>query len=412
MPIRVVVVLAFLAGVEGFAPARLPTKRADRGPRSATELMAVPEMGFTKLGDSDLMVSDVCLGTMTWGEQNTMEEGVAQLDAAFDKYGINFVDTAEMYPVPTKAETQGATDRTVGDWLKRRGSSRRQEVILATKVAGYSDRITWLRKSGAGTRVSKADILESVDASLRRLGTDYIDLLQIHWPDRYVPLFGEDSYDPSRERRDAIAFEEQLEAFQELIEQGKVRYMGLSNETPYGVCKFTEIAQRSSGLLPKIVSLQNSYSLLVRSDYESGLAECCAPSQCNVGLLAYSPLAGGILTGKYTVGGPEAKGGGARNDKARLNLFPGFMDRYKKSIAVEAVEAYAEVASKHGVSLTDLSLAWCYSRPWVASTIIGATSLEQLAEDVAAYGLAKDFSEEMNEDINAVYKRYRDPSKV
>ena len=175
-------------------------------------------MRYVNLGESDLKVSEVCLGTMTWGEQNSLEEGVAQLNRAFDNYGINFLDTAEMYPVPTKPETQGATDKVVAEWLRRRG--KREEVILATKVAGASERMTWLRKSGKGTRVTKSDILESVESSLRRLGTDYIDLLQIHWPDRYVPLFGEDAYDPAKERDDAVPFEEQLDALRILVEEG------------------------------------------------------------------------------------------------------------------------------------------------------------------------------------------------
>lgn len=242
--------------------------------------------------------------------------------------------------------------------------------------------------------------MESVESSLRRLGTDYIDLLQIHWPDRYVPLFGQDAYDPSQERDDSTSFNEQLEAFQDLIHQGKVRHIGVSNETPFGVCKFAELAEREG--LPKIVSIQNSYSLLVRSDFESGLSEVCSPRNTNVGLLAYSPLAGGILSGKYATEDVS--------DRARLNLFPGFMERYKKSLAQEAVDCYMQVADKYGLTPTQLSLAWCYSRPWVASTIIGATSLEQLDENIEAYGI--EFTDEMNDDVNAIYQRYRDPSKV
>lgn len=414
--IQCVMLLSLAAGVGAWSPAARSATAPHRGelrattPRAAAKVSA-DDMGYTTLGGSGLEVSKVCLGTMTWGEQNTMEEGVAQLDAAFDQYGINFLDTAEMYPVPTKAETQGFTDRTVGAWLRARGgASRRGEVVLATKVAGASERITWLRKSGEGTRVSRADIMESVDASLRRLGTDYVDLLQIHWPDRYVPLFGAGAYDPSLERDDAVPFLEQLEAMRDLIEAGKVRHLGLSNETPWGICEFRRLALELPGL-PMPVSVQNSYSLLVRSDFESGgLSEVCSPSHANVGLLAYSPLAGGILTGKYRE--KKAKSGGTLNAEARLNLFPGFMSRYKQSLAVDAVDAYCAVGKKHGLSPTELSLAWCYSRPWVASTIIGATSLEQLEEDVAAYKLAKTFTKEMSEDIDEVYKRYRDPSRT
>jgi aryl-alcohol dehydrogenase-like predicted oxidoreductase len=234
-------------------------------------------MEYTKLGDSDLEVSKVCLGTMTFGQQNTVDEGVEQLDFAFDKYGINFLDTAEMYPVPTKAETQGDTDRVISKWLKGRDRSK---IILASKVAGASPRLTWLPgRNGEGCRVSKKDILVSVDESLRRLGTDYIDLVQIHWPDRYVPIFGATNYDLKQER-DYISFEEQLSAFKTLVKQGKVRYVGVSNETPYGVMKFCQAAEKLG--LPKIVSIQNSYSLIVRSDFESSLTEVCSPRHENV----------------------------------------------------------------------------------------------------------------------------------
>lgn len=354
-------------------------------------------MEYTTLGDSDLKVSKVCLGTMTWGEQNTLEEGVQQLDMAFNECGINFLDTAEMYPVPTKAETQGATDRTVCEWLKRRG--KRDDVILATKVAGNSDRLTWLRKHGKGTKVRRADIMESVDASLKRLGTDYIDLLQIHWPDRYVPLFGQDGYNPANER-DSEPILAQLEALKELVDAGKVRYIGVSNETPYGVAKFDEHARRDG--MPKIISIQNSYSLLVRSDFETGLTETCSPRHANVGLLAYSPLAGGILSGKYALG--KAK------DNSRLNIFPGFMQRYSNSLARDAVDEYIKIADKYDMTPTQLALAWCYSRPWVASTIIGATDLDQLRENIDAYQL--EYTKEMDKEVNAVYAKFRDPSKT
>ena len=234
-----------------------------------------------QLGTSDLVVSDVCLGTMTWGKQNTLEEGVQQLDCAFDDYGLNFLDTAEMYPVPTEAETQGKTDETIGAWLKKRG--RRDDVVLASKICGASERITWVRGDGRGTRVTEADIVEGVEGSLKRLGTDYIDLLQIHWPDRYVPLFGSGTYDASQER-EAVPFVEQLQALKKLVDQGKVRHIGVSNETPYGVCQFIKEHEKDTSL-PRICSIQNSYSLLVRSDFESGLTETCA--QTNVGLLMY-----------------------------------------------------------------------------------------------------------------------------
>ena len=334
-----------------------------------------------QLGTSDLVVSDVCLGTMTWGKQNTLEEGVQQLDCAFDEYGLNFLDTAEMYPVPTEAETQGKTDETIGAWLKKRG--RRDDVVLASKICGASERITWVRGDGRGTRVTEADIVEGVEGSLRRLGTDYIDLLQIHWPER-----------------EAVPCVEQLHALKKLGDQGKVRHLGVSNETPYGVCRFIQEHERDASL-PRICSIQNSYSLLVRSDFESGLTETCA--QTDVGLLAYSPLAGGILSGKYS--GSKAPAG------ARLNLFPGFMDRYSQSLAKEAVVEYERVAAAYDVTPAQLALKWCYSRPHVASTIIGATSMDQLRENIDAFFL-DDLPEGCLDAVADVYSRYRDPSKT
>lgn len=357
-------------------------------------------MDYVKLGSSDLEVSKVCMGTMTFGEQNTIEEGVEQLNLAWDEYGINFLDTAEMYPVPTKADTQGATDRAVREFMKGR---KREDVILATKVAGKSDRITWLRDDESGARVSKNQILESVDKSLERLGTDYIDLLQIHWPDRYTgQLFGQPDFQISNaEEDDPTPFEEQLSALNDVIKAGKVRYIGVSNETPYGVCSMVEMAKHNPDLYPKIVSIQNSYSLLVRKDFESGLAEACYHH--NVGLLPYSPLAGGILTEKYrdTKNIPK---------NARLNLFPGFMDRYRNSLNEEAANKYADIAKEAGLTPTELALSWCYHGQHVASTIIGATTIEQLKEDINAYDIKLD--EETLEKISKVYKRYTDPTKA
>jgi len=342
------------------------------------------------------------MGTMTFGRQNTVEEGVEQLNCAFDKYGVNFLDTAEMYPVPSTAESAGMTDRAVAAFLKSR---KREDVILATKVSGTSDRINWLRgDDGTFCKLNKEQIKYSIEASLTRLETEFIDLLQIHWPDRYVGgLFGQPDYDVSKETTDKdTPFEEQLSALNDAVKAGKVRYVGVSNETPFGVMEMVHLAKRYPELYPKIVSLQNSYSLLVRKDFESGLTEVCSPRNCNVGLLAYSPLSAGILSGKYA----KAK----VHPNARLNLFPGFMDRYRESQPEAATNAYSAIAEKHGLTPAQLALAWVYHRGFVASTIIGATSMEQLEENLSAFDIT--LSDEILEDITNVYKKYVDPTKA
>ncbi|CAB9525956.1 Aldo-keto reductase (Fragment) [Seminavis robusta] len=371
---------------------------------SITKNVAVPGlqngMDYCKLGTSDLEVSKVCMGTMTFGQQNTIEEGVEQLNLAFDNYGVNFIDTAELYPVPGKPETQGDTDRTVAAFMKNR---KRDDVILATKVAGYSDRMTWMprKEPDQPTCLSKEQILYSVDQSLKRLETDHIDLLQLHWPDRYTGgLFGQPDFTPTQLREDTVPFEETLEALQQVIDEGKVRYVGVSNETPFGVCSLVELAKNNPDKYPKIVSTQNSYSLVVRKDFEAGLAEACYHHQ--VGLLPYSPLAGGSLTGKY-------------NDKdslpetCRYKMFPGFMDRYYGSQNEAAVNAYGKIAKDKGMTPAQLALAWCFHREHVASTIIGATAIPQLKEDIEAYDIKLD--EETLSEITKVYKQYTDPTK-
>lgn len=355
-------------------------------------------MGYVKLGDSDLVVPKVCMGTMTFGQQNTIDEGVDQLDLALDEYGVNFLDTAEIYPVPTKAETQGSTDAAIAKFLKNR---KREEIILATKVAGRADQMTWLRDNGEGSKVTRSQILESVDKSLKRLGTDYIDLLQIHWPDRYTGgLFGQPDFEADK-LKESTEFEEQLSALNDVIKAGKVRYIGVSNETPFGVCSMVELAKREPDLYPKIVSIQNSYSLVVRKDFEAGLAEAC--HHHNVGLLPYSPLAGGVLTGKYV--DPEKVPEGAR-----LKMFKGYMERYLGSQNEAATKAYCDIAKDAKISPTELALSWCYHRSHVASTIIGATTIEQLNENIKAYDVI--LEDETLEKIAEVYKKYTDPTKA
>ncbi|RWR83974.1 protein tas [Cinnamomum micranthum f. kanehirae] len=353
---------------------------------------------YRKLGDSDLNISEITLGTMTFGEQNTEKEAHQILSYAFD-HGINILDTAEAYPIPMRKETQGKTDLYIASWLK---SMSRDKVILATKLCGYSERSAYIRDNAKVLRVDAANIKESVEKSLKRLSTDYIDLLQIHWPDRYVALFGEFFYDPSK-WRPSVPFVEQLKAFKELIDEGKVRYIGVSNETSYGVMEFVHAAKVEG--LPKIVSIQNSYSLLVRCKYEVDLVEVCHPNNCNIGLLAYSPLGGGSLSGKYLDINSEAA------KKGRLNLFPRYMERYNRSLAKEATEAYVEFGKKHGLSPVQLALGFVRDRPFVTSSIVGATSVDQLKEDIDAFlTTPRPLPPEVNAGIEDIFKRYKDPA--
>jgi aryl-alcohol dehydrogenase-like predicted oxidoreductase len=297
-----------------------------------------------------------------------------------------------MYPVPPTKDTQGLTDKYISSWLK---GQKRDDIILATKVAGYGTHNTYVRDNGETVRVTRDQIIESVDKSLKRLGTDYIDLLQIHWPDRYVPLFGAPAYDIANEREGDIPFDEQLRGLEEVVKAGKVRYVGVSNETSYGVSEFIHTAKAAG--LPRIQTIQNCYHMLQRSTFETDLAETCRRHQ--VSLLAYSPLAGGVLSGKYLK--PDTP------NTARLNLFPGYMERYNKSLARVATEEYVKVAEKYNLTATQLALAWCRSRWFVASSIIGATSLEQLKENLDAFSIS--LPQEAVDDVNAVYKKFRDP---
>lgn len=344
-------------------------------------------MKYNKLGDSDLNVSEICLGTMTYGQQNTIEEAHQQLNYAFGE-GVNFIDAAEMYPVPTRAETQGKTEEYIGEWLVKQ---QRDKLIIATKIAGPSPRITWIRSGNLG--VDRPNIQQAVEDSLRRLQTEYIDLYQIHWPDRYVPLFGAPDYDPTNER-DTTPIAEQLEVFAELIKAGKIRYLGVSNETAWGVCEFCNLAEKLD--LPKIISIQNAFSLVNRI-FHINIAEACRFN--NVGLLAYSPLAFGILTGKYLDGIPE---------NSRLSLFPGFDQRYRKKNLTEAIKAYVEIAHKNNMSPAQLALAYVRSRWFVASTIIGATTIEQLKENLSS--LEINLSEEIIDEIDAIHAQYPNPT--
>ncbi|MGM0571743.1 NADP(H)-dependent aldo-keto reductase [Marinobacter sp.] len=320
-----------------------------------------------RLGRTDLDVSLICLGTMTWGEQNTEQEAFEQLDYATGE-GINFIDAAEMYPVPPRAETQGLTEQYLGNWLARRG--RRDDLVIASKVAGPGNGLTYLRN---GPRLTREHIREACDASLRRLQTDYIDLYQVHWPDRHTNFFGKLGY-RHRENEDFTPIEETLGALQELVREGKIRHIGLSNETPWGTMKYLQLAEQKGW--PRPVSIQNPYNLLNRT-FEQGLAEVAHRE--DVGLLAYSPLAFGMLTGKYL--------DGQRPENSRITLFNRFV-RYQGERAEKAIRAYCDLAKDHGLTPAHLALAWVNSRPFVTSNIIGATTMDQLRENIGSVDVA------------------------
>jgi aryl-alcohol dehydrogenase-like predicted oxidoreductase len=344
-------------------------------------------MKTRKLGQSELRVSEICLGTMTFGQQNSLADAKEQLDYAVER-GVNFIDTAEMYPVPARAETQGATESYVGEWLK---GGPRDRVIVATKIAGQGRPITWLRNGSLA--VNRENVRRALEDSLRRLQTDYVDLYQIHWPDRYVPQFGATAYDPDSERT-ATPIVEQLEAFAQVIREGKVRYIGLSNETAWGVAEFSRVAARFG--LPKVVSIQNAYSLVNRT-FDSALAE--ASRREEVGLLAYSPLAFGLLSGKHA-GGPAPN--------SRLALFDSFGQRYRKTNVDEAVASYAQIAKDHGLSPTALALAFVRNRWFTTSTIIGATTRQQLKENLDSVDVS--LKPELLAAIEQVHARYPNPA--
>ena len=329
-------------------------------------------MRTRKLGRTDIEVSEICLGTMTWGEQNTEQQAFEQLDLATAE-GINFIDAAEMYPVPPRAETQGLTESYLGNWLARRG--RRDDLVIATKVAGPGNGLKYLRN---GPRLSRDHIRQACEDSLRRLKTDYLDLYQVHWPDRNANFFGKLGYQHSADEQ-ATPIEETLQALAELVQEGKVRHLGLSNETPWGTSEYLRLSRERNW--PRIVSVQNPYNLLNRT-FEVGMAEIACREQ--VGLLAYSPLAFGMLSGKYL--------DGKRPEGARLTLFERFT-RYTSDAGVEATRAYVDLADSHGLSPVQMALAYVTSRDFVTSTIIGATTLEQLRENLGStsVSLSADF---------------------
>ena len=351
-------------------------------------------MQTVQLGQSDLEVSPICLGTMTFGEQVDERGTHAILDRALER-GINFLDTAEMYPVPPRPETFSTTETFIGNWLAARPGAR-AKIVLATKVAGPSRGMPWVRE---GQGLTADDILASCEASLRRLKTDTIDLYQIHWPERHVPAFGEIYYDPKRETsRTSIA--EQLETLNRLVREGKVRHVGVSNETPYGVHEFVRLAEQFD--LPRIASVQNPYCLTSRA-VDNGLDETM--HRLGISLLAYSPLAFGALTGKY-----DEAGTGAGAPQGRLAKFERMRtQRWGRPEALAAARRYNALAREHGLTPTRMALAWCYGNWRVASTIIGVTSLAQLDENVDAWGTP--LAPELLGAIDAIRRELRDPAQ-
>ena len=344
------------------------------------------------LGRSDLRVTPICLGTMTFGEQVDEAASHALLDHALAR-GVNFIDTAEMYAVPTRRETYGASERIIGNWLAKRPGAR-QNVVLATKVAGPSRNMDWVRNGSAN--VTPAEFVQACDDSLQRLRSDVIDLYQIHWPNRNAPAFGALFFDPAKDR-EFTSIHAQLEALAGLVKAGKVRHIGLSNETPWGVSEFLRLAELHG--LPRVVSVQNPYALVNRV-IDNGLDETLY--RHGVSLLAYSPLGFGVLTGKYDASGASQAG--------RLTLFDAFkQQRWARPEAFHAGRLYNALARKHGLTPTRMALAFCYTNWRVASTIIGVTSLAQLDENIDAWGTT--LSPELLTEIDAVRWLHRDPAQ-
>jgi len=344
-------------------------------------------MNYRLLANSGIKVSQICLGTMTWGNQNSQSEAFEQLDYALDQ-GINFIDTAELYPVPPEAETYGATETIIGNWLKQ--TKKRNDIILASKVCGPTAWCPHIRKGEA--RLDRKNIFSAVEGSLQRLQTDYLDLYQVHWPERNTNYFGKLGYEESGADH-STPIDETLAALGDLVKEGKIRHIGISNETPWGVTRYLNSAREQ--YLPRILSIQNPYNLLNRS-FEVGLAEISHREK--VGLLAYSPLGFGTLSGKYLGGQPPEKG--------RITLFPHYQ-RYSTEQGSKATKAYVALARKHGLDPAQMALSFVHSRPFVTSTIIGATTMEQLHCNIASVEI--DLSGEVTQAINDIHQTFPNP---
>ncbi|WP_369752758.1 aldo/keto reductase [Flavobacterium sp. WC2409] len=344
-------------------------------------------MKYTTLPNTDIKVSKICLGTMTFGEQNNELEGHAQMDYALEQ-GVNFFDTAEMYSVPARQETYGSTEKILGTWFKKSG--KREEIVLASKIAGPNPNFTYMREKND---FSPASIKYALDNSLKRLQTDYIDLYQLHWPERKTNYFGQRGFTLQDDQwEDNI--HEVLESLDGFIKEGKIKHIGLSNENAWGIMRFLE--ENKYNNLPRVKTIQNPYSLLNRL-FENASAEVCARE--NVGLLAYSPMGFGVLSGKFLTG--------EKHPKARLNLFPQY-SRYSSEQCTQATKLYQEIALKNGLSLTELSLAFVEQQPFLTSTIIGATTMDQLKENIATINVT--LSDEVLQAINEVQAIIPDPA--
>ena len=345
-------------------------------------------MKYTTLPNTDVKVSKICLGTMTWGNQNTEVDGHDQMDLALEK-GVNFFDTAELYAVPATPETYGSTEKIIGSWFKKTGN--RDKVVLASKIAGAGAYTEHIRKDG----FSKRALTEALEGSLKRLQTDYIDLYQLHWPERGVNCFGLRDYPFQTATKEAENHLEILETLNGFVKEGKIKHIGLSNETPWGTMKYLETSQKHN--LPRMSTIQNSYSLIHRA-YEYGMSEVSMRE--NIGLLVYSPLAQGVLSGKYL--------NGKTPEGARGTLFPRFTARYMSEGSLKAVEEYQKIAKAHNLTLTQMSLAFINQLPFVTSTIIGATNTTQLKENIDSINI--NLSEAVLKEIEAVHRIIPNPA--
>ncbi|MET1258769.1 aldo/keto reductase [Flagellimonas sp. DF-77] len=345
-------------------------------------------MKYTRLPNTSIRISKICLGTMTWGRQNSEEEGHQQLDYAFEQ-GVNFFDTAELYPVPAKKELYAVTEEIIGSWFKKTGN--RDKIVLASKIAGPADFTKHIRTTG----FSKDSLITAVEGSLQRLQTDYIDLYQLHWPERNTNYFGQRGFNADTTDFWQDNIHQVLETLRDLVKQGKIRHVGLSNESPWGTMRFLEESKVHQDL-PRMLTIQNPYSLLNRL-FEVGLSEIAIREK--IGLLPYSPLGFGVLSGKYL--------GGKKPRKARVTLFPNY-NRYSNERSVEATQRYYDLAEAHGLSLTQMALAFVNTRAFVTSNIIGATSMEQLKENIDSINV--ELSDAVLDGIEAIHSDIPNPA--